>query len=155
MAGFLGEYEATVDAKGRFLLPANLKKQMPEGTSVLVINRGMDDCLWMYLLDDWKKVEDRLREVNPYDSRDNRMVRKALIAGAVYVEFDSAGRINLPKVLAEYAGLDKDIVLAGDIDKIEIWDKSRYEKLFESLTPEKLSAMASGILGSGTKADHL
>lgn len=155
MAGFLGEYEATVDAKGRFLLPANLKKQMPEGTSVLVINRGMDDCLWMYLLDDWRKVEDRLREVNPYDSRENRMVRKALIAGAVYVEFDSAGRINLPKVLAEYAGLDKDIVLAGDIDKIEIWDKSRYEKLFESLTPEKLSAMASGILGSGTKADHL
>jgi MraZ protein len=155
MAGFLGEYEATVDAKGRFLLPANLKKQMPDGTSVLVINRGMDDCLWMYLLDDWRKVEDRLREVNPYDSRENRMVRKALIAGAVYVEFDSAGRINLPKVLGEYAGLDKDIVLAGDIDKIEIWDKSRYEKLFESLTPEKLSAMASGILGSGTKADHL
>jgi MraZ protein len=155
MAGFLGEYEATVDAKGRFLLPANLKKQMPDGTNVLVINRGMDDCLWMYLLDDWRKVEDRLREVNPYDSRENRMVRKALIAGAVYVEFDSAGRINLPKVLGEYAGLDKDIVLAGDIDKIEIWDKSRYEKLFESLTPEKLSAMASGILGSGTKADHL
>jgi MraZ protein len=151
MAGFLGEYEATVDAKGRFLLPASLKKQMPEGTSVLVINRGMDECLWMYLLDDWKKVEDRLREVNPYDSRENRMVRKALIAGAVYVEFDSAGRLNLPKILNEYAGLDKDIVLAGDIDKIEIWDKTKYQQLFEQLTPEKLSAMAQGILGS--KAD--
>ena len=151
MAGFLGEYEATVDAKGRFLLPASLKKQMPEGTSVLVINRGMDQCLWMYLLDDWKKVEDRLREVNPYDSRENRMVRKALIAGAVYVEFDSAGRLNLPKILNEYAGLDKDIVLAGDIDKIEIWDKTKYQQLFEQLTPEKLSAMAQGILGS--KAD--
>ena len=150
MAGFLGEYEATVDAKGRFLLPAGLKKQMPEGTATLVINRGMDDCLWMYLLDDWKKVEDRLREVNPYDSRENRMVRKALIAGAVYVEFDSAGRLNLPKILSEYAGLDKDIVLAGDIDKIEIWDKTKYNKLFESLTPEKLSAMASSILGSAS-----
>lgn len=154
MAGFLGEYEATVDAKGRFLLPAGLKKQMPEGTATLVINRGMDECLWMYLLDDWKKVEDRLREVNPYDSRENRMVRKALIAGAVYVEFDSAGRINLPKILSDYAGLDKDIVLAGDIDKIEVWDKTKYQELFESLTPEKLSAMASGILGSGTKSDH-
>lgn len=150
MAGFLGEYEATVDAKGRFLLPAGLKKQMPEGTATLVINRGMDKCLWMYLLDDWKKVEDRLREVNPYDSRDNRMVRKALIAGAVYVEFDSAGRLNLPKILSEYAGFDKDIVLAGDIDKIEIWDKTEYNKLFESLTPEKLSGMASAILGSGS-----
>lgn len=150
MAGFLGEYEATVDAKNRFLLPAALKKQMPEGTQMLVINRGMDDCLWMYLLDDWKEVEDRLRQVNPYDSRDNRMVRKALIAGAVYVEFDSAGRLNLPKNLIDYAGLDKEIVLAGDIDKIEIWDKSKYDKLFDSLTPEKLSAMASGILGSAT-----
>ena len=150
MAGFLGEYEATVDAKNRFLLPAALKKQMPEGTQMLVINRGMDDCLWMYLLDDWKAVEDRLRQVNPYDSRDNRMVRKALIAGAVYVEFDSAGRLNLPKNLIDYAGLDKEIVLAGDIDKIEIWDKSKYDKLFDSLTSEKLSAMASGILGSAS-----
>jgi MraZ protein len=150
MAGFLGEYEATVDAKNRFLLPAALKKQMPEGTQMLVINRGMDDCLWMYLLDDGKNVEDRLRQVNPYDSRDNRMVRKALIAGAVYVEFDSAGRLNLPKNLIDYAGLDKEIVLAGDIDKIEIWDKSKYDKLFDSLTSEKLSAMASGILGSAS-----
>ncbi|MCU0333448.1 MAG: division/cell wall cluster transcriptional repressor MraZ [Chitinophagaceae bacterium] len=151
MAGFLGEFEATVDAKGRFLLPASLKKQMPEGTTTLVINRGMDECLWMYLLDDWKKVEERLRDVNPYDSRENRMVRKALIAGAVYVELDSAGRLNLPKTLATYAKLDKEIVLAGDIDKIEIWDKDTYNKLFESLTPDTLSSMASSILGSGPK----
>ena len=148
MAGFLGEYEATLDAKNRFLLPAALKRQMPEGTHMLVINRGMDDCLWMYLLDDWKVVEERLRQVNPYDSRDNRLMRRALIAGAVYVEFDSAGRLNLPKNLMEYAGLEKEIMLAGDIDKIEIWDRSKYEKLFDSLTPEKMSAMASGILGS-------
>jgi MraZ protein len=148
MAGFLGEYEATLDAKNRFLLPAALKRQMPEGTHMLVINRGMDDCLWMYLLDDWRQVEDRLRQVNPYDSRENRLMRRALIAGAVYVEFDSAGRLNLPKNLMEYAGLDKEVMLAGDIDKIEIWDKAKYEKLFDSLTPEKMSAMASGILGS-------
>jgi MraZ protein len=149
MAGFLGEYDATVDTKNRFLLPAALKKQMPEGTQMMVINRGMDDCLWMYLLDDWKVVEERLRQVNPYDSRENRMMRKALIAGAIYVEFDSAGRLNLQKNLMEYAGLDKEIELAGDIDKIEIWDKTKYDKIFDSLTPEKLSAMASGILGSG------
>jgi MraZ protein len=148
MAGFLGEYEATIDSKGRFLLPAGLKKQMPEGTAVLVVNRGMDKCLWMYLTADWQAVEDRLKAVNPYDSRENRMTRRALIAGAVYVEFDSAGRLNLPKGLMEYAGLGKDVVLAGDIDKIEIWDKQEYNKLFESLTPEKLSGMASQVLGS-------
>jgi MraZ protein len=91
MVGFLGEHDATLDAKGRFLVPSALRKRMPEGTSMLVINRGMDECLWMYLLEDWKLVEDRLRQVNPYDSRENRMVRKALIAGAIYVEFDGAG----------------------------------------------------------------
>jgi MraZ protein len=149
MTGFLGEHDATLDAKGRFLVPVALRKRMPEGTSMLVINRGMDECLWMYLLEDWKLVEDRLRQVNPYDSRENRMVRKALIAGAIYVEFDGAGRLNLPKNLMEYAGLDKEIVLAGDIDKIEIWDKNKYQQFFDSLTPEKLSAMASGILGTG------
>lgn len=149
MTGFLGEHEATLDAKGRFLVPAALRKRMPEGTSMLVINRGMDECLWMYLLEDWKLVEDRLRQVNPYDSRENRMVRKALIAGAIYVEFDSAGRLNLPKNLMDYAGLDKEIILAGDIDKIEIWDKNKYQQFFDSLTPDKLSAMASGILGTG------
>ncbi len=150
MSGFLGEHEATIDAKGRFLVPAALRKQMPEATTTLVINRGMDDCLWMYLLDDWKVVEDRLRQVNSYDSRENRMIRKALIAGAIYVEFDGAGRLNLPKNLMEYAGLDKDIVLAADIDKIEIWDKDKYRKFFDSITPEVLSSMASSILGSGS-----
>jgi MraZ protein len=149
MSGFLGEYEATIDAKGRFLLPAALRRRMPEGTNLLVVNRGMDDCLYMYLPEDWKQVEDTLRRVNPYDSRENRMIRKALIAGAVYLEFDSAGRLNIPKNLMEYASLEKDIVLAGDIDKVEIWDKQKYYKLFESLTPDKLSAMASSILGSG------
>lgn len=150
MAGFLGEFEARADDKGRFLVPAMLKKQMPKDTAMLVINRGMDECLWMYLLEDWKAVEERLRQVNPYDSRENRIVRKALIAGAVYVEIDAAGRINLPKNLKEYAGIDKDVMLAGDIDKIEIWDKAKYQQLFETLTPEYLSGMASNILGSGS-----
>ncbi len=154
MTGFLGEHEATLDAKGRFLVPSALRKRMPEGTSMLVINRGMDECLWMYLLEDWKLVEDRLRQVNPYDSRENRMVRKALIAGAIYVEFDSAGRLNLPKNLMDYAGLDKEIILAGDIDKIEIWDKNKYQQFFDSLTPDKLSAMASGILGTGASGNE-
>ena len=148
MARFIGEYDVTMDGKGRFLLPANLKKMMPEGTAMLVANRGLDNCLNLYLPEDWKKVEDRLSEVNPYDSRENRMIRKALIAGAVYLEFDSAGRVNVPKKLAEYAGLDKELVLAGDIEKIEIWDKKKYDKLFEEFTPEKVTAMSAQVLGS-------
>lgn len=150
MSGFLGEYDATLDAKGRFLLPSALRKLMPEDTTTLVINRGLDTCLSMYLLKDWKQVEDKLRQVNPYDNAQNRLIRKLLISGAVYVELDSAGRINLPKQLMDYAKLEKDIVLSGDIDKIDIWDSGNYRKLFESMTPEEVSALASSVLGSGS-----
>ena len=149
MARFIGEYEATLDSKGRFLLPAGLKKIMPEGTTTLVLNRGLDQCLNLYLEEDWKVVEERLSQVNPYDSRENRMVRKALIAGAVYLYIDSAGRLNIPQKLADYAGLDKELVLAGDLEKIEVWDKTKYDKLFEELTPEVVTGMMSNVLGSG------
>lgn len=155
MARFIGEYDATLDSKGRFLLPAGLRKIMPEGTAALVVNRGLDDCLNLYLPEDWKQVEDRLSQVNPYDSRENRMIRKALIAGAVYLDIDSAGRLNIPKKLADYASLEKDLVLAGDIEKIEIWDKTKYDKLFEALTPEKVTAMSAQVLGSGANQGNI
>ncbi len=148
MARFIGEYDATLDSKGRFLLPASLRKLFPEGTAELVVNRGLDDCLNLYLPEDWKIVENRLSEVNPYDSRENRLIRKALIAGAVYLDIDAAGRLNIPKKLADYASLEKDLVLAGDIEKIEVWDKAKYDKLFESLTPEKVTAISAQVLGS-------
>ena len=149
MARFIGEYEATLDSKGRFLLPAGLKKIMPEGTTMLVLNRGADNCLNLYMEADWKTVEERLSQVNPYDSAQNRMVRRMLIAGAVYLELDSAGRLNIPKKLAEYAGLDKELVLTGDLEKIEVWDKAKYDQLMSGITPEMLTAMSASVLGSG------
>ena len=148
MAKFIGEYDATLDTKGRFLLPAGLKRLMPDGTAMLVINRGLDNCLNIYLEEDWKVVEEQLSAVNPYDSRENRLVRKALIAGAVYVAIDSAGRVNIPSKLAAYAGLGKDIVLAGDLEKIEIWDKTRYDEIFDMLTPDVVTNMMAKVLGS-------
>lgn len=150
MSGFLGEYDATLDAKGRFLLPAALRKQMPEDTTKLVINRGLDTCLSMYLLKDWALVMEKIEKVNPFDSAKNRQVRRLFVSGAIYVDLDSAGRINLPKQLMDYAQLEKDIVLAADINKIEIWDAGNYKKLFESITPEMMSDLASSVLGSGS-----
>ena len=148
MSRFIGEYEATLDSKGRFLLPAGLKKIMPEGTATLVLNRGADNCLNLYLEEDWKKVAERLSQVNPYDSAQNRMVRRLLIAGAVYIDIDSAGRLNIPKKLSEYASLEKDLVLTGDLEKVEIWDKAKYDGLMEGITPEMLTEMSANVLGS-------
>src|ERR1700739_3835842 len=132
MAGFLGEYEVTLDAKGRFLLPVGFKKQLPEGSaSHFVINRGIEKCLSLYPLQNWEPIFEDISKLNDFDPK-GREFRRFFLNGATKVETDSAGRLLLPKTLIEYAGLGKDVVLAAAVNKIEIWDKSKYTQFFES-----------------------
>ncbi|RYD88180.1 MAG: division/cell wall cluster transcriptional repressor MraZ, partial [Sphingobacteriales bacterium] len=120
---FLGEYEATLDAKGRFLLPAGFKRQLPEGEATrFVLNRGFEKCLTLYPMQSWKPLYDQISTLNDFDPK-VREFRRYFLNGAVEVEPDTAGRILVPKNLAEYANLGKDLVLAAAVNKIEIWDK--------------------------------
>lgn len=144
MTGFLGEYEATIDAKGRFLLPAGLKKQMPETTGTLVISRGFEKCLLLYTLESWSLIVDKLKKLNDFNPKVSQF-RTAFIGGASYVELDSAGRLLMPPSLREYAGLGKDIMLASDIDKIKIWDSGKYKKLFEEMSPDAFANLAAEV----------
>jgi len=144
MAGFLGEYEATIDAKGRFLLPGGLKKQMPEGTSTMVISRGFEKCLLLYPQKSWEGVEEKIKKLNEFNPKVSQF-RTLFVGGASYVELDSAGRLLLPPSLKEYAGLGKDILLASDIDKIKIWDSSKYKKLFEDFSSDAFASLASDV----------
>ncbi|MEO6071338.1 MAG: division/cell wall cluster transcriptional repressor MraZ [Chitinophagaceae bacterium] len=146
MAGFLGEYEATVDAKGRFLLPAGFKRQLPEGEiTTFVINRGFEKCLSLYPKKSWDPLYDRISNLNDFDPK-VREFRRFFLNGAIEVELDSAGRILIPQNLKEYAGLGKDIVLAAAVDKIEIWDKEKYQQFFESYSPDDFSALAQQVM---------
>jgi transcriptional regulator MraZ len=146
MAGFLGEYEATVDAKGRFLLPGGLKKQMPDGTSTIVISRGFEKCLLLYPLKAWETIEEKIKKLNDFNPKVNQF-RTLFIGGASYVDLDTAGRILLPPSLKEYAGLGKDITLASDIDKIKIWDTGKYKKLFEEISHDAFASLATDVMG--------
>ncbi|HYJ65906.1 MAG TPA: division/cell wall cluster transcriptional repressor MraZ [Parafilimonas sp.] len=146
MAGFLGEYEATIDAKGRFLLPGGLKKQMPDGTSTIVISRGFEKCLLLYPLKAWETIEEKIKKLNDFNPKVNQF-RTLFIGGASYVDLDTAGRILLPPSLKEYAGLGKDITLASDIDKIKIWDTGKYKKLFEEISSDAFSSLAGEVMG--------
>lgn len=151
MAGFLGEFEATMDAKGRFLLPAGFKRQLPEGESTrFVINRGFEKCLSLYPLQSWQPLYDRISTLNDFDPK-VREFRRYFLNGAIEVEPDSAGRILIPQNLKDYAGLGKDIVLAAAVDKIEIWDQQKYQKFFESYSPEDFSALAQTVMVGGTQ----
>ncbi|GAB3431756.1 division/cell wall cluster transcriptional repressor MraZ [Niabella aquatica] len=147
MIGFLGEFEATVDAKGRFLLPAGFKKQLAEGdTERFVINRGFEKCLSLYPLSSWEPIAEKINALNDFDPK-VRQFKRYFLNGATIVEPDSAGRLLLPPTVREYAGLQKDIVLVPAGNKMEIWDTAKYKEFFDSFSPESFSDLASSVMG--------
>lgn len=146
MNGFIGEYEATLDAKGRFLLPAGFKKQLPEEAgSQFVINRGFEKCLTLYPMKSWDPIFAELGKLNDFDPK-VREFRRYFLNGATVLESDSAGRLLVPPNLKDHAGLEKDIVLVAAMNKIEIWDKDKYQQLFESFSPEAFSQLAQQVM---------
>ena len=147
MIVFLGEYEVTLDTKGRFLLPAGIKKQLPEGTGdQFVIARGFEKCLTLYPKENWDPIMSELSKVSEYKP-ENREFLRFFTMGAMPTEPDSAGRLLVPATLKSYAGLEKDVVLVSVINKIEIWDKGKYQQFFESFSPEKYSELAERVMG--------
>ncbi len=149
MISFLGEFEATIDVKGRFLLPAGLKRQLPEGeTTSFVINRGFEKCLTLYPAQSWKPLYDQISILNDFDPQ-VREFRRYFLNGATNIEIDVAGRILIPPNLKEHAGLGRDIVLAAAVNKIEIWDKQKHQQFFESYSPEDFSKLAQSVMVKG------
>jgi len=150
MIGFLGEYEATLDSKGRFLLPAGFKRQLPEEENTqFVINRGFEKCLTLYPMKSWEPIFNEISKLNDFDPK-AREFRRYFLNGATLAELDSAGRLLLPANLKDYAGLEKDIVLASAVNKIEIWDKIRYQQFFETFSPESFSGLAQQVMSPGS-----
>lgn len=145
MLRLLGEYEATLDTKGRFLLPAGFRKQLPEDAdNRFVLNRGFEKCLTLYPIASWEPVFDKVSRLNDFDPK-VRAFRRYFLNGAVPVELDAAGRLLIPKPLQEHAGLKKDLVLSSASDKIEIWDKEKYNEFFDSFTPQHFSDLANEV----------
>ena len=120
---FMGEYSHSIDAKGRLIMPAKLREQLG---GEFFITRGLDGCLFVYPKSEFESIEGELRRMPP--DKDSRKFLRFLVAGAVAGEFDKQGRVLVPGPLREHASLKKDVVLAGVINRIEIWDKDRWEE---------------------------
>lgn len=151
MTGFLGEYPATLDAKGRFLLPAGFKKQLPEEElGRFVINRGFEMCLALYPVKNWEPLFNDISQLNDFDPK-VRQFRRNFLNGATFVEPDTAGRILVPPNLKGHASLDKDIILVAAVNKLEIWDSNKYKQLFDSFSPESFSDLAKDVMAGGNK----
>ena len=146
MIHFLGEYEVTLDAKSRFLLPSKLLGQLPEGVAThFVINRGFDDCLHLYPMENWIAVSSEIEDLPDHDD-DSRKLKKFFNYGVTTLELDSANRILLPQALKDYAGLSKDVVLSSSKKRIEIWDKVKYHQFFDSFTAADYSALYKKVM---------
>ena len=121
---FMGEYNHSVDAKGRLIVPSKFREQLG---NEFVVTKGLDGCLFVYSQEEWKRIEESLRE-KPLTSKDARKFMRFFFAGAANCEVDKQGRILLPPVLREYANLTKDVVLVGVLSRVEIWDKDRWQE---------------------------
>ena len=145
MGKFQGEYQATVDSKGRFLLPAAVKKQLPEDETTFTISRGSGNCLILYPKSAWDNILNKISGLNDLDPR-VVIFKRNLLRGATEVSLDSAGRLNIQPTLKEYATIEKDIVLFGVLSRFEIWDKTKYTAMFEDMSQDSLSENSKSIL---------
>jgi MraZ protein len=118
----IGEYKHTLDPKKRLSLPSKWRGEL--GAS-LVVTRGLDNCLFVYPLQEWQKITDKIGDL-PFGSADTRSFNRFFLSGAVEVEVDSVGRILVPDFLKEFAKLDTKVVLAGIHNRIEIWDENKW-----------------------------
>ena len=120
---FTGEYNHTIDPKGRLIVPAKFREELGEA---FMITNGNDGCLNIYPEKAWETFLEKLQLLT--NTGDKRKIVRSFVSKANRVEVDKQGRILIPTALRGYAGLEKDVVLAGAIDKIEVWDKKRWDK---------------------------
>lgn len=147
MTSLIGEFDCKVDAKGRFMFPVNLRKQLEEVFDKgFVINRNLHQkCLVLYPINEWNKLNKKLSKLNRLIKANDVFVRK-FTGGATVADADNTGRVLLPKPLVEYADITTDIKVLGSNNVIEIWDKKLYDQfLSQDVDIEKL---AEDVLGN-------
>ncbi|MDU6340357.1 MAG: division/cell wall cluster transcriptional repressor MraZ [Clostridium sp.] len=125
---FIGEYQHSLDTKNRIVVPSKLREGLGEK---FIISKGLDGCLYAYPIDEWQKFEEKLKNL-PLTNRDARAFVRFFVAGATEVETDKQGRGLIPANLREYAGIEKEIVTIGALNKVEIWSKEKWESYNES-----------------------
>lgn len=120
---FIGEYSHNLDQKGRLAVPKKFRTDLSKGA---VVTRGLDNCLFLYTKTEWKKLADKLATL-PFSQAKARAFARLMLAGAMDVGVDKQGRIMLPEYLRSFAGLKKNVVVAGLYNRLELWDQKNWE----------------------------
>lgn len=125
---FMGEYHHTIDEKGRIIIPSKFREDLGEK---FIITRGIENCLFVYSLSSWEKITNKL-EALPFTKKDARQFVRFFLSGATTAEFDKQGRVNITSPLISYANLQKDCVVIGTGDRLEIWSQEDWNAFFDS-----------------------
>ena len=139
---FMGRYNHTIDPKGRLSIPSKYREILGDE---FVVSKGMDDCLYVYANDDWKIFEGKLASL-PLMSEEARQFARFFLSGAQPVTVDKQARILMPQDLRDFAGLEKDVVLAGMGSRIEIWSLERWKANNDSID---INAISKGVMNLG------
>ena len=138
---FIGEYHHTIDEKGRIIIPSKFREELG---SVFVVTRGIENCLFVYSMNNWNEICDKLNTL-PFTKKDARNFIRFFMSGATTVELDKQGRINIPQTLREYAQLEKACHVIGVSERIEIWSETRWnqvsndaEEMFDSIAEDMI-----------------
>ncbi|ANX12181.1 cell division/cell wall cluster transcriptional repressor MraZ [Fictibacillus arsenicus] len=123
---FMGEYQHSIDEKGRMIIPSKFREEL--GTE-FILTRGLDQCVFGYPLSEWKVIEEKLKSL-PFTKKDARAFTRFFFSGAAECQLDKQGRVNIASPLRDYAKLEKDCVVIGVSNRIEIWSKSIWEEYF-------------------------
>ena len=139
----MGEFHHTIDEKGRIIIPSKFREEL--GNS-FIITRGLEECLFIYSMENWNKITSKLNSL-PFTKRDARSFTRFFLSGATAAEFDKQGRINITSPLVSYAELKKECVIIGVGDRLEIWSSEKWNNFYEE-NKENLSNIAENIFDS-------
>ena len=139
---FMGEYHHSIDSKGRIIIPSKVRDDLGEN---FIITRGLDGCLFLYPKNEWDRIITKYKELP--DTKDKRQFMRIFLSGATICEYDKQGRINIPNPLINYATLEKDCIIIGSLEKLEIWSKERWES-FISDNEENMSEIADSLFSN-------
>ena len=139
---FMGEYSHSIDAKGRLIIPSKFREQLGEE---FVLTKGLDGCLFIFPNDEWVIFEEKLKAL-PLTNKSARTFSRFFVAGAASCELDKQGRILVPQTLREFAGLEKDVILAGNLSRVEVWSK---EKWSENCNYDDMDSIAADMENMG------
>jgi len=137
---FIGEYQHQLDDKGRLAIPAKFRRKLKKGA---IVTKGLDGCLFLYTADEWSKLVTKLTQM-PISQGNARAFARLMLAGAMTVEIDSQGRINLPNYLIKFAGLKGISIIAGLMSRLEIWSEKAWED-YKKKTEKESEKMAEAL----------